>query len=94
MLLLYFYLLEPSYIWIRNDETIAKGNALLVNKPMQHADAGVYTCIARNKHGNGSANANINILCEYGFKYPLAIFKLYISLFLCSSTLILYDNYI
>lgn len=59
--------LEPSYIWIRNDEIIAKGNALLVNKPMQHADAGVYTCIARNKHGNGSADANINILCEYSF---------------------------
>lgn len=67
--------LEPSYIWIRNDEIIAKGNALLVNKPMQHADAGVYTCIAKNKHGNGSANANINILCEYGFIYPLAIFS-------------------
>lgn len=63
--------LEPSYIWIRNDEIIAKGNALLVNKPMQHADAGVYTCIARNKHGNGSADANINILCEYSFIHSI-----------------------
>lgn len=87
MLLLYFYLLEPSYIWIRNDEIIAKGNALLVNKPMQHADAGVYTCIARNKHGNGSANANINILCEYGFKYPLAIFLNYTFRYFCAPAL-------
>uniref|UniRef100_A0A336JZG9 CSON005257 protein n=1 Tax=Culicoides sonorensis TaxID=179676 RepID=A0A336JZG9_CULSO len=52
---------EPSYIWIRNDEVIAKGNALIVNKPMQHADAGIYSCIAKNKHGNGTAEANINI---------------------------------
>lgn len=57
--------LESSYLWIRNDEIIAKGNNLLINKPLQHTDAGVYTCIARNKHGNTSVNVNINVLCEY-----------------------------
>lgn len=61
----FLFTTEPSYIWIRNGEMIAKTNALIMNKPMQHADGGLYICIAKNKHGNHSAETNINILCKY-----------------------------
>ncbi|KAL1401074.1 hypothetical protein pipiens_006909 [Culex pipiens pipiens] len=52
---------EPAFYWTRNGETIVKGSALVVNSVLGRDDAGVYTCVAFNKHGNHSTDAVIDI---------------------------------
>lgn len=56
---------EPAFYWTRNGETIVKGSALVVNSVLGRDDAGVYTCVAFNKHGNHSTDAVIDIHCEF-----------------------------
>ncbi|KXJ84174.1 hypothetical protein RP20_CCG018065 [Aedes albopictus] len=56
---------EPEFSWWRNAVNIVNGSSLIVNTVMQRSDAGVYTCVASNKHGNHSTDAVIDILCTY-----------------------------
>nr|XP_029731893.1 hemicentin-1 isoform X3 [Aedes albopictus] len=53
---------EPEFSWWRNAVNIVNGSSLIVNTVMQRSDAGVYTCVASNKHGNHSTDAVIDIL--------------------------------
>ncbi|KAH8233853.1 hypothetical protein KR032_000185, partial [Drosophila birchii] len=50
---------EPSYKWFFKNETIANGNALIINTPMKRSDNGTYTCLAYNKHGSSRAETVI-----------------------------------
>ncbi|XP_039230059.1 uncharacterized protein LOC6540104 isoform X14 [Drosophila yakuba] len=52
---------EPSYDWIFKNQTIANGNALIINTPMTRNDNGTYTCLAYNKHGNSIAKTIIEV---------------------------------
>ncbi|XP_020816455.1 hemicentin-1 isoform X4 [Drosophila serrata] len=50
---------EPSYKWFFKNETIANGNALIINTAMKRSDNGTYTCLAYNKHGSSKAETVI-----------------------------------
>ncbi|XP_065720764.2 uncharacterized protein nrm isoform X2 [Drosophila suzukii] len=52
---------EPSYKWFFKNETIANGNALIINKAMERKDNGTYTCLAYNKHGTSIAETVIEV---------------------------------
>ncbi|XP_043862054.1 uncharacterized protein LOC120447830 isoform X2 [Drosophila santomea] len=52
---------EPSYDWIFKNQTIANGNALIINTAMTRNDNGTYTCLAYNKHGNSIAKTIIEV---------------------------------
>ncbi|EDV52815.2 uncharacterized protein Dere_GG16293, isoform G [Drosophila erecta] len=52
---------EPSYKWIFKNQTIANGNALIINTPMNRNDNGTYTCRAFNKHGSSIAKTVIEV---------------------------------
>ncbi|KMZ01268.1 uncharacterized protein LOC6739169 isoform X10 [Drosophila simulans] len=52
---------EPSYKWIFKNETIANGNALIINTAMNRNDDGTYTCFAYNKHGSSIAKTVIKV---------------------------------
>nr|NP_001246891.1 neuromusculin, isoform F [Drosophila melanogaster]AFH04562.1 neuromusculin, isoform F [Drosophila melanogaster]AHA95700.1 FI21256p1 [Drosophila melanogaster] len=52
---------EPSYKWIFKNETIANGNALIINTAMNRNDDGTYTCLAYNKHGSSIAKTVIKV---------------------------------
>ncbi|XP_065086926.1 hemicentin-1 isoform X2 [Ochlerotatus camptorhynchus] len=52
---------EPEFSWWRNAANIVNGSSLIVNTVMERNDAGVYTCVASNKHGNHSTDAVIDI---------------------------------
>lgn len=56
---------EPEFSWWRNAANIVNGSSLIVNTVMERNDAGVYTCVASNKHGNHSTDAVIDIHCTY-----------------------------
>jgi len=56
---------EPSYKWFFKNETIANGNALIINKAMERKDNGTYTCLAYNKHGTSIAETVIEVQCKY-----------------------------
>lgn len=56
---------EPVFSWVdKNNKTIAKGNALMVNKALFRNDAGTYKCVAHNKHGSSEAEFFMMIRCE------------------------------
>ncbi|XP_050742543.1 uncharacterized protein LOC108030804 isoform X3 [Drosophila biarmipes] len=52
---------EPSYKWLFKNETIANGNALIINKSMKRTNNGTYTCLSYNKHGNSIAKTVIEV---------------------------------
>ncbi|XP_041564220.1 uncharacterized protein LOC108136874 isoform X3 [Drosophila elegans] len=52
---------EPSYKWFFKNETIANGNALIINNAMKRTDNGTYTCLAYNKHGSSTAETVIKV---------------------------------
>ncbi|KAH8258880.1 hypothetical protein KR038_011496 [Drosophila bunnanda] len=55
----YIIPIEPSYKWFFKNETIANGNALIINTAMKRSDNGTYTCLAYNKHGSSRAETVI-----------------------------------
>ncbi|XP_070071317.1 uncharacterized protein nrm isoform X7 [Drosophila takahashii] len=52
---------EPLYKWFFKNETIANGNALIINTAMKRNDNGTYTCQAYNKHGKSIAETVIEV---------------------------------
>ncbi|XP_043650487.1 B-cell receptor CD22 isoform X3 [Drosophila teissieri] len=52
---------EPSYDWIFKNQTVANGNALIINTAMTRNDNGTYTCLAYNKHGSSIAKTIIEV---------------------------------
>lgn len=58
---------EASYQWRREGDSdlVMKGNALILNYPVQRRNGGNYACEAYNRHGNNSVITYINVLCEY-----------------------------
>ncbi|EDW79217.2 LOW QUALITY PROTEIN: uncharacterized protein Dwil_GK12999 [Drosophila willistoni] len=52
---------EPSYEWRFRDQTITRGNALIINKAMQRNDNGTYTGLAFYKHGKSIAETVIDV---------------------------------
>lgn len=64
---------EPEFSWWRNAVNIVNGSSLIVNTVMERSDAGVYTCVASNKHGNHSTDAVIDIHCTYAMSMLLRV---------------------
>ncbi|KAH8351258.1 hypothetical protein KR084_001851 [Drosophila pseudotakahashii] len=52
---------EPSYKWFFKNETLANGNALIINTAMKRNNNGTYTCQAENKHGKSIAETVIEV---------------------------------
>lgn len=74
---------EPNYIWKGKDgATIGTGNALIVNKALYRKDAGIYTCVAKNKHGSSEAEFSMNIRCKFLLLYHFIYFPYFFSHFI------------
>ncbi|XP_054282602.1 hemicentin-1-like isoform X3 [Macrosteles quadrilineatus] len=54
---------EASYNWSREgDSDVVRGNALILNFPMQRHKGGNYVCTAYNKHGSNTQTTFFNVL--------------------------------
>jgi hypothetical protein len=53
-----------NYYWQYNHQIIGNGQRLALDYGLSRDKTGEYSCVAHNQHGNSSAKAFINVVCE------------------------------
>jgi len=55
---------QANYYWQYNHQIIGNGPRLTLDYGLSRDKTGEYSCVAHNQHGNSTAKAFINIVCE------------------------------
>lgn len=53
---------DPRYVWQHGGQAVSNGPMLNMDFPIKRSQAGVYQCIAENKHGEMKASTTVDVL--------------------------------
>ena len=67
---------EANYYWQYNHQIIGNGPRLMLDYGLSRDKTGEYACIAHNQHGNSTARAYINVVCEYSVPSGVTAIKI------------------